>query len=77
MDKAKVQTALQSRAVRFAIGALVALIVKWAGIPMLPDDVTQEVIFVIIAGIDTAVGLMIIAAAWFRIKARKIIENIF
>jgi hypothetical protein len=75
MDKSKFQTALESRSVRFALTALLAMAVKWGGLPMLPDDVSNEVILLAVAGLDAIVVAAVAAAAWFRIKARKIIDG--
>lgn len=77
MDTEKVQAAMQSRTVRFAIAGIIGLAAKWIGLPMLPDDVTNEVVLAIMLGIDIVVAGCLAFAAWFRIKARAVIDRWF
>lgn len=75
MDKSKIETALQSRTMRMVLLALIGMAAKWLAIPMLPDDVSNELILIILACADLAISGAIAAAGWFRMKARKIIEG--
>lgn len=75
MDKTKLETALQSRTMRMVLLALIGMAAKWLAIPMLPDDVSNEVIFIVLGGADLAISGAIAAAGWFRMKARKIIDR--
>lgn len=77
MDKNKIQSALESRTVRYAVGGIIAMIIKWAGLPMLPDDVSNEALLIAMGVLDAIITAGLAGTAWFRIKARKIIDRVF
>lgn len=77
MENDKTQVASKSRAIQWGLATLVAYIIKMLGLPLLPDDVSQEFVTIISAGLDLFIPAGISAIMWFRYKATKIIEGIF
>lgn len=67
----------QSRTILWLLGALIAYAIKMVGLPMLPDDVSNEIVDMVSMILAAAIPAMIGAAMWFRVKATAIIEGLW
>jgi hypothetical protein len=76
-----IKPAIHSQTMRWLLVAFVAYAVKAFGIPMLPDDITGELVDVIINMLDVAINVILPAAlfraAQGRMKAEQAISGWF
>lgn len=77
MEETKSQGFLQSRTNQWLIAAVLAYVAKELGLPLLPGDVSAEIVGALIMGLSLFIPTAMAAAMWFRVKARKIIDRIW
>ena len=77
MNPAKTQGFFQSRTILYSIAALLAYAAKELGLPLLPPDVSAELVSAVAMALTLFVPTAMARAMWFRLKARAIIDRVF
>jgi len=77
MDQIDTQSAIKSRTMQWLLAALIAYLVKNFGLPMLPGEVSAEMVGFIQDILLLFIPFAIAAAMYFRKQATKIIDRWF